>query len=124
MTTEDAVKKILGKAGTKVKLLVEREGVEKPLEFNLIRGRVEVETVLGVKRNADDAWNYVVDPENKICYVRLTQFSRQHVPRPGNGHAASWRRPASRASSSTCASTRAACSTAPSRSPTCSSTTA
>ncbi|MFO0867145.1 MAG: S41 family peptidase [Gemmataceae bacterium] len=25
--------------------------------------------------NADDTWNYVVDPENKICYVRLTQFS-------------------------------------------------
>jgi C-terminal peptidase prc len=75
LTTEDAVKKILGKEGTKVKLLVEREGQEKPLEFNLIRGKVEVESVLGSKRNADDSWNYVVDPENKICYVRLTQFS-------------------------------------------------
>ena len=74
MTTEDAVKKILGKAGTKVKLVVEREGEDKPLEFNLIRGSVEVETVLGHKRNADDTWNYVIDPENKICYVRLTSF--------------------------------------------------
>ena len=76
MTTEDAVKKILGQPGTRIKLLVEREGHEKPLEFNLIRGRVEVESVLGVKRNDDDSWNYVIDPENKICYVRLTQFSR------------------------------------------------
>lgn len=75
MTTEEAVKKILGKAGTKVKLLVEREGQDKPLEFTLIRGKVEVETVLGAKRNEDDSWNYVIDPENKICYVRLTQFS-------------------------------------------------
>ena len=75
MTTEDAVKKILGREGTKIKLLVERPGVEKPLEFNLIRGKVEVESVMGVKRDANDAWNYVVDPENKICYVRLTQFS-------------------------------------------------
>src|SRR4029077_1932733 len=32
-------------------------------------------SVLGNKRNADDSWNYVIDPENKICYVRLTQFS-------------------------------------------------
>ena len=29
MTTEDAVKRILGKEGTKIKLLVEREGVER-----------------------------------------------------------------------------------------------
>ena len=75
MSTEDAVKKILGKEGTKIKLIIQREGSEKPIEFNLIRGKVEVESVLGIKRNEDDTWNYVVDPENKICYVRLTQFS-------------------------------------------------
>lgn len=75
MSTEDAVKKILGAPGTKIKLIVEREGVEKPIEFNLIRAKVGVETVLGHKRNEDDTWNYVVDPENKICYVRLHQFA-------------------------------------------------
>lgn len=75
MTTEDAVKKILGKPGTRVKLMIEREGSAKPLEFTLIRGNVEVESVLGYKRNKDDSWSYVVDPENKICYVRLTQFA-------------------------------------------------
>jgi C-terminal peptidase prc len=75
LTTEDAVKKILGKEGTKIKLKIEREGFDEPLEFNLIRGKVEVESVMGAKRNRDDSWNYVVDPENKICYVRLFQFS-------------------------------------------------
>jgi carboxyl-terminal processing protease len=75
MTTEDAVKKILGKTGTKIKIVVEREGADKPLEFNLLRGKVEVESVMGHKRHEDDTWNYVVDPENKICYVRLSQFS-------------------------------------------------
>lgn len=74
MTTEDAVKKIIGKAGTKVKLVIEREGEAKPLEFNLVRGTVELETVLGHKRNADDTWDYVIDPENQICYVRLGGF--------------------------------------------------
>lgn len=75
MTTEEAVTKILGKPGTKVKIQVEREGEKNPLEFNLIRGSVAVESVMGYKRNSDDSWNYVIDPENKICYVRLTQFS-------------------------------------------------
>jgi carboxyl-terminal processing protease len=75
MTTEEAVKKIIGKEGSKVKLIIEREGEKEPLTFNLIRGKVEVESVAGIKRNSDDSWNYVVDPENKICYVRLQQFS-------------------------------------------------
>jgi C-terminal peptidase prc len=72
----DAVKKILGTAGTKVHLTVQREGFSKPLEFDITRGRVEVDTVLGYKRNADDEWNYVIDPVRKIGYVRLTSFSR------------------------------------------------
>jgi C-terminal peptidase prc len=75
MTTEDAVKKILGQKGTKVRLEVEREGSEKPLQFELIRGSVEVETVIGVKRTSDDGWDYIIDTENKIAYFRLTQFS-------------------------------------------------
>jgi carboxyl-terminal processing protease len=74
MTTDEAVKKIVGKEGTKVKIIVEREGEPQPLEFNLIRGSVELETVLGHKRNTNDAWDYVIDPENQICYVRLTGF--------------------------------------------------
>jgi carboxyl-terminal processing protease len=73
LSTEDAVKKILGKEGTKIKLVIERDG--KPMEFNLVRGKVEVESVVGHKRNDDDTWNYVIDPESKICYVRLTSFS-------------------------------------------------
>lgn len=75
MTTDEAVKRILGEAGTPVKLIVEREGEKEPLEFNLIRGSVEVESVLGFKRDDKDKWNYVIDPANRICYVRLTQFS-------------------------------------------------
>jgi C-terminal peptidase prc len=72
----DAVKKILGKPGTKVKLTVQREGEDKPLTFNLSRGRVEVESVLGLRRRADASWDYWVDSANKIAYVRLTSFAR------------------------------------------------
>jgi C-terminal peptidase prc len=75
LALSDAVKKILGKAGTEVKLTVEREGVEKPIEYTLKRGRIEVETVLGIKRQANDEWDYLVDSSNKIAYVRLTSFA-------------------------------------------------
>ncbi|HVS36413.1 MAG TPA: S41 family peptidase, partial [Gemmataceae bacterium] len=36
----DAVKKILGKEGTKVKLTVQREGVDKPMEFTMQRDEI------------------------------------------------------------------------------------
>lgn len=72
----DAVKKILGREKTKVKLTVEREGEPKPLEFEVTRDRIEVETVLGTKRKEDDSWDYVIDHQNRICYVRLTQFAQ------------------------------------------------
>jgi C-terminal peptidase prc len=74
METSDAVKLILGEPGTKVKLVVQRDGEEKPKEFEISRGKVEVETVLGYKRKADDAWDFFLDPESKIGYIRLTQF--------------------------------------------------
>ncbi len=76
MRTETAVKHILGKPGTKVRITVQREGASQPLEFELRRGQVEVETVLGAKRKEDDSWDFYIDPDNKIAYIQLTQFNR------------------------------------------------
>lgn len=75
MKTETAVKHILGNPGTKVKVTVQREGASQPMQFEINRGRVMVETVLGVHRNSDDTWDYMLDPESKIGYIRLTQFA-------------------------------------------------
>jgi C-terminal peptidase prc len=75
MKTETAVQHIIGRPGTKVKLTVQREGEPKPLTFELSRGSVEVETVLGAKRLDNDSWDYYIDPENKIGYIHLTQFN-------------------------------------------------
>ncbi len=75
LDVSDAVKKIVGKPGSKVKLTVKRPGVEKPLDFELTRRRVQTESVMGVKRK-DASWDYFIDPRNKIAYVRLTQFQR------------------------------------------------
>lgn len=77
MRVDEAVKLILGKPGTEVEVVVEREGEKNPITFQLFRGRVEVETVLGYRRNSDDNWDYYVDPKEKIAYIYLTQFARK-----------------------------------------------
>jgi carboxyl-terminal processing protease len=71
-----AVSTITGNPGTPVQLTVQREGEDKPIEFKLTRGFVEVESVLGFKRKSNDNWDYMIDPVNKIGYIRLTQFAR------------------------------------------------
>lgn len=76
LSLSDAVKKILGQPGTKVKLIIQREGEKEPREFEITRGTVEVESVLGHQRKDNDEWDYVIDPENRIAYVRLTSFQR------------------------------------------------
>jgi carboxyl-terminal processing protease len=52
-------------------------GDGKAKDYVIERGRVSVETVLGVKRDEKDDWGYWIDPTEKIAYIHLTQFAPQ-----------------------------------------------
>ncbi len=75
MKIDQALEIILGKAGVPITLVVERDGVAK--DYVIERGRVSVETVLGVKRDENDDWSFYIDPAEKIAYIHLTQFAPQ-----------------------------------------------
>ncbi len=77
MKTEQALEIILGKAGVPITLVIQRDlpdGKSETKEFNLKRGLVSMETVLGVKRDEKDDWTYYLDEDYKIGYLYLTQF--------------------------------------------------
>jgi carboxyl-terminal processing protease len=76
LTLEDAVKKLKGEIGTSVTLTVQHPFSGKEDTVTLTRETVHVDTVLGDSRNKDDSWNYMLDPDKKIGYIRLTAFSR------------------------------------------------
>src|SRR5262249_45469720 len=76
LALNDAVKKIMGLPGTKVKLIIQREGENKTREIEITRARINVETVMGAKRKPSDDWDYWADEKTKIGYIRLTSFSR------------------------------------------------
>ncbi len=73
-----AVERITGEAGTKVDLGVEREGEEELLQFSLKREEIPIHSVKGWKRTGENEmdWDWYIDREQKIGYVRLTQFTR------------------------------------------------
>lgn len=73
MKTDTALEIILGKPGVPVTLVIDSFGEKR--DVTIKRGLVSVETVLGVKRGANDEWSYWLDEQNKIGYVVLTQFA-------------------------------------------------
>ncbi len=76
LDTNAAVERITGPAGTSVKMTVKREGVDEPIEFNLRREVITLYAARGWQRNGTEEtdWDWFVDPEAGIGYVRLSQF--------------------------------------------------
>jgi carboxyl-terminal processing protease len=76
LSLEDAVKKLKGEIGTAVTLTLQHPFSGKEETVTLNRETVHVDTVLGNSRNPDDSWNFMLDPEKKIGYIRIAAFSR------------------------------------------------
>ncbi len=81
-TLDQAVDVITGPKGTSVKLTVERRNEnDEPfsVDFELVRQVIELPTVKGWEKVGvgDDDWNWFVDPEAGVGYIRLTGFSEK-----------------------------------------------
>jgi carboxyl-terminal processing protease len=77
ITIEEAVTQIKGKPGSKVTLTVIHPERPEPAKIPITREIIHVETVLGDHRKADDHWDFMLDPQKRIGYVRVTSFSRE-----------------------------------------------
>lgn len=82
MTTDQAVDVITGPKGTKVTLTIKREDesgevIEK--EITIVRDEIEIATVSGWKKlsPAPDDWDWYVDRDQRIGYVRLDKFAQE-----------------------------------------------
>ncbi len=71
-----AVHMITGPAGTKVTLTIKRPGEEQTQDITLTRAKITVPTLRGWARS-NGKWQYMIDEQNKIGYVRLTNFSER-----------------------------------------------
>src|SRR5947209_20182477 len=76
MRTNDAVEMIQGEVGSPVTPTVVHEGQKKAVDITVKRAVIKIETVLGDHRKADSPaeWDYVIDKDKKIAYIRLLEF--------------------------------------------------
>ncbi|MCC6320650.1 MAG: S41 family peptidase [Phycisphaerales bacterium] len=75
LTADDCIKMLTGEPETKVSFVVERDGRELP--FTLTRAPITNRAVRGLSRKLEDTsrWNYLIDPKDRIAYIRLSQFT-------------------------------------------------
>ncbi len=75
LSVDQCIDKLLGEAGTSVRLTIERSGVRQ--EVTIVRDRIKTRSVKGFHRSAADpnAWDFVIDPSRGIAYIRMTQFT-------------------------------------------------
>ena len=73
-SVDQCVKMISGQPDTPVTLTVERVGIREPFKVTINRAIVNVPTVRGWARSEDWKWDYVIDREARIGYVRILSF--------------------------------------------------
>jgi carboxyl-terminal processing protease len=75
------VETIQGDPGTDVTLTVMHEGAKKPTDIKMTRAEIKIESVMGDTRDKINLkeWNFWLDPDSKIAYVRVNAFTETTV---------------------------------------------
>lgn len=76
MTLPEAVKKLLGEPNTKVTIRVRHEAGEEAT-LTITRGVIKVQTVRGFRRGTDGHYDFLMDTDPKVGYIRITQFGER-----------------------------------------------
>lgn len=76
-SVEDVSKKLRGREGTQVTLTIEREHESSPLEITVTRGKIDVESVLGDHRRMNGKWDFMLEDDPRIAYMRIEVFGEK-----------------------------------------------
>lgn len=76
ISMDTAIRLLKGKPGDPVSIGVRHVGDDKTEQLSVVRDVIHVPTVLGDHYKPDGSWDFMLDKERKIGYVRLTHFSR------------------------------------------------
>jgi len=89
----DAIRMIRGKEGTTVTLRVLPSGKNEPMNYELERAKIPLETVLGDGRNSDGKWVYRLANHPRIGYIRIFDTFGERTADDFRDALASYRKP-------------------------------
>ncbi|HZN69777.1 MAG TPA: S41 family peptidase [Tepidisphaeraceae bacterium] len=71
---EEVMAKVKGPVGSEVRITV-RHTTGEEAELTMTRQEIVMPTVKGYRRNEDNSWDYFVNADPRVGYVRVTQFT-------------------------------------------------
>lgn len=74
---ETAVGLLKGAAGVEVSVGVKHLGSDEMETVKMTRDVIRLDTVMGDQHEADGAWDFMLDDETKIGYLRITHFTKR-----------------------------------------------
>jgi carboxyl-terminal processing protease len=75
-TRDKAIEMMTGRPGSEVELSVLHPGADTPVTLKIQRAIVELDSVLGDHRKPDDMWDFMLDHDKKIAYIRISNFTQ------------------------------------------------
>jgi carboxyl-terminal processing protease len=81
LSSKEVADMIQGPPKTEVTLTVIREGETKEEDIKLQREEINIDSVIGDRplTDAEQKWDYIIDEENRVAYIRLTAFTEETV---------------------------------------------
>ncbi|HEY4329850.1 MAG TPA: S41 family peptidase [Phycisphaerae bacterium] len=74
LSLKELLTKVSGEPGSILKMTVIHEGDKNPIDLAINRQVIQVHSVRGVKHDPAGNWDFLIDPEHRIGYVRITNF--------------------------------------------------
>ena len=88
VSLSDSVKLMRGEVGTLVRVRIQHENRPAPIEYELQRARIPIESVLGDARRQDGTWVFRLVDHPKIGYIRIVNFAERTAEELGAALAA------------------------------------
>jgi len=73
---QQSIDRLTGTPGTVVSVTIERD--DERFDLDIVRAHITPRTVEGFTRVGDE-WDYLIDPANRVAYIRVTQFNSPTV---------------------------------------------
>lgn len=74
MEMDEVLLMIQGAEGDAVTLTLERDDAPKPFDVSIVRGTIELPSVVGDLCDKRGKWEYLLPPDGRIGYVRIREF--------------------------------------------------
>jgi carboxyl-terminal processing protease len=74
LSLKDLLTKISGAPDSQLTITVLHEGEKSPVDLSITRQVIQVHSVKGVSHNPQGDWEFLLDADHRIAYVRITNF--------------------------------------------------